>query len=75
MDEMESITIFRKVRIKQKQTFDFKSPKCPPAIDELAPFESDLQKMISNIEVRPIRNKFLSKLSKDTKNINKKSLN
>ena len=54
-----------------KQTFGFNSPKCPPAIDELGPFESNLQRMISNIEFRSIRNKFLSKLSKDIKNIKK----
>ena len=60
-----------KLESNGKQTFGFKSPKCPPAIDELALFESDLQRMISNIEFRPIRNKFLSKLSKDIKNIKK----
>ena len=42
-----------------KQTFGFKSTKCPPAIDELGSFESDLQRMICNIEFRPIRNKLL----------------
>ena len=41
-----------------KQTFGFKSAKCPPVIDELRPFESELQRIISNIEFRPIRNKF-----------------
>ena len=54
-----------------KQTFGFNSPKCPPAIDELGPFESNLQRMISNIEFRSIQNIFLSKLSKDIKNIKK----
>ena len=54
-----------------KQTFGFNSLKCPPAIDELSPFESNLQGRISNIEFRSVRNKFLSKLSKDIKNIKK----
>ena len=54
-----------------KQTFIFNSPKCPPPIDELGPFESNLQRRISNIEFRSARNKFLSKLSKDIKNIKK----
>ena len=31
----------------------------------------DLQRMISNIEFRAVRNKFLSKLSKDINNIKK----
>ena len=54
-----------------KQTFGFKSTKCPPAIDELGPFDSDLQRMIYNIEFRHIRNKLLSKLSKHIKSIKK----
>ena len=70
---MESITTYGKVRIKPEKNFlkCFKSRKCPPAIDELGPFESDLQRMISNIEFRAIRNQFLSKLSKDINNIKK----
>ena len=54
-----------------KKIFGFKSPKFPPAIDELEPFELDLQKMISNMEFRHIGYKFLSKLSEDIKNIKK----
>ena len=68
---MESFTIFRKVRIKQETNLWFKSTKCPPAVDDLGQLESDLQRMISNIQFRPIRNKFLSKLSKDIKSIKK----
>ena len=67
----KALQLLRKLESNGKQTFCFKSPKCPPAIDELGPFESDLQRMISNIEFRPIRNKFLAKLSKDIKNIKK----
>ena len=54
-----------------KQSFGFKSPKCPPAIDGFRLFESDLQRIISNIEFRPVQNKFLSKLNKDMNNIKK----
>ena len=39
---------------KFSRTFGFKSPKCPPAIDEFAPFESNLQRMISNKNVKKI---------------------
>ena len=52
-----------------KQSFGFKSPKCPPVIDGFRLFESDLQRIISNIEFRLVQNKFLSKLSKDMNNI------
>ena len=65
----KTLQVLGKLESNRKQTYGFKSPKCPQ--DELAPFESDLQRMTSNIEFRPIRNKFLSKLSKDIKNIKK----
>ena len=58
----KALQFLRKLESNGKQTFGFKFTKCPPAIDELGPFESDLQRMISNTEFRPIRNKFLSKI-------------
>ena len=67
----KTLQFLRKLQSNRKQTFGFKSPKCLPAIDELGLLELDLQGMIANIEFRPIRNKFLSKLSKDIKNIKK----
>ena len=54
----------------QKETFGFKSNKCPPAVDDLAAFESDLIMMIKNIEFRPVRDKFQSELKNDMKSIN-----
>ena len=57
----KALQFLGKLESSGKQTFGFKSTKWPPAIHELEPFESDLQRMISNIEFRPIRNKFLSK--------------
>ena len=65
----KALQFLGKLEWNRKQTFGFKSPKYPPAIDDFELFESDLQRKISNIEFRPIRNKFLSKLSKDIKNI------
>ena len=67
----KALQFLGKLESNEKQTFDFKSTKCPTAMDELGPFESVLQRMITNIEFRPIRNKFLSKLSKDIKSIKK----
>ena len=65
----KTLQLLKKLRSNRKQTFGLKSPKCPPAIDELGPFESDFQKMISKNKFRPIRNKFLSKLSEDFKTL------
>ena len=53
-----------------KEIFGFKSRKCPPSVDELVGFESDLLMMIHNLELGPVRNKFLSKLKDDVKVIN-----
>ena len=61
----KALQFLGKLESNRKHPFGFKSTKRPSAIDELGPFELDLQGMISNIGFRPIRNKFLSKLSKD----------
>ena len=65
----KALQFLGKLEIKDKKTVGFKSPKCPPAVDELATFESDLQQMISSIEFRPTTNKFLTKMNEDIKNI------
>ena len=59
-----------KLGSNEKETFGFKSHNCPPAVNELAEFESDLLTMVHNIEFRPVRNNFLSKLKDDVKVIN-----
>ena len=59
-----------KLGSNEKETFGFKSHNCPPSVNELAEFESDLLKMVHNIEFRPARNNFLSKLKDDVKVIN-----
>ena len=68
---LKALHFLRKLESNEEQTFGLKSIKCPPAIDELGPFQSDLERMITNIEFRPIRNKFFSKLSNDIKSIKK----
>ena len=50
----KTLQLLKKLESNRKQTFGLKSPKCPPAIDELGPFESDFQKMISKNKFRPI---------------------
>ena len=52
------------------ETYGFKTNKCPPAIEELSEFESDLVLMIENIQFRAVRNNFLAKLKNDIKEIN-----
>ena len=63
---MESAGVPRKVRFKRKGKL-WLSHKCTPSVDELAEFESGLLKMVHNIEFRPVRNNFLSKLKEDLK--------
>ena len=65
----KALQLLKKLGSNRKQTFGLKSPKYPPAIDELGPFESNFQKMIRKNKFRPIRNKFLSKLCEDFKTI------
>ena len=59
-----------KLGSKEKETFSLKSDKCPLSVDVLAKFESDLLTIVHNVEFRPGRNSFLSKLKDDVKVIN-----
>ena len=59
-----------KLGSNEKETLGFKLHNCPPSVNELAEFESDLLTMVHNIEFRPVRNNFLSKLKNDVKVIN-----
>ena len=71
----KSMEFFGKLASSEKETFGFKSYKCPPSVDELAGFEFYLLMMVHNIEFRPVRNNFLSKLKEDVKvNNNTKEL-
>ena len=42
-----------------KDTYGFKSSKCPPSVNELSSFESDLLMMIHNVEFQPVKNIFI----------------
>ena len=59
-----------KLGSNKKETFGFKLHNCLPSVNELAGFESDLLRMVPNIEFRPVRNNFLSKLKYVVKIIN-----
>ena len=56
-----------------KETFGFRSRKCPPVVDELTNFESDLMLMIKNIEFRNTNNTFQEKLRNDIKELSQEN--
>ena len=66
----KALEFLGKLGSNEKEIFGFRSHKSPPCVDELAEFESDLLMMVHNIEIRPVRNNFLSKLKDNVKVIN-----
>ena len=66
----KALEFLGKLGPNEKETFGFKSHNCPPFVNELAEFESDLLTMVHNIEFRLVRSNFLSKLKDDGKVIN-----
>ena len=66
----KAIPFLRKLDQNGREICGFKTHECPPAIEELSEFESDLVSMIKNIQFRPARNNFLAKLKNDIKEIN-----
>ena len=47
-----------------KQTYGFKTRKCPPQIEELKKFENDLFKMVEDIRFRTVNDQFLNALKR-----------
>ena len=45
----KALEFLGKLGSSKKETFGFKSHKCPPSVDVLAGFESDLLMMVHNI--------------------------
>ena len=66
----KALEFLGKLGPNERETFGFKSHNCPPFVNELAEFESGLLTIVHNIEFRPVRNNFLSKLKDDVKVIN-----
>ena len=58
-----------KLESDNKETYGFKSRKCPNGIDELSKFEDDLMLMIKNIEFRNVSNRFEDQLRNDISEI------
>ena len=66
---MENIQFQGKLESDNKETYGFKSRKCPNGIDELSKFEDDLMLMIKNIEFRNVSNTFQDQLRNDISEI------
>ena len=49
--------------------YGFKTRKCPPQYKDLMEFEDDLQKMISNVQFRRVKNDYQNKLKNDIRSI------
>ena len=45
-----------------KNTYSFKSPKCPPPFNEMKNFENELLLMVKNIGFKNVMNEFQEKL-------------
>ena len=54
---------------ESKETFGFRTRKCPPRVNELEAFEDDLLKMIENIDFRTASNDLQRRLDKDIQKI------
>ena len=50
---------------ESKETFGFRTRKCPPRVNELEAFEDDLLTMIENIDFRRTSNDLQRRLDKD----------
>ena len=49
----------------KKNTYGFKSLKCPPPVNEMKNLENELLLMVKNIEFKNVKNKFQEKLEED----------
>ena len=56
-----------KLNNSTKESYGFKSRKCPPTVKEMTNFEEDFRLMIKNLEYRNIKNEFSKKLADDIK--------
>ena len=52
-----------------KETFGFKSKKCPSPCSDLVPFEKDLSEMVTSLKFRHVKHLFQRELSKDIRKI------
>ena len=55
-----------KLESTNKETFGFKTRNCPPTVEELNEFESDMMALIHNIEFKRVCDEFQSTMKKDS---------
>ena len=55
----------------QKETYGFKTSKCPEPQTKLAGFENDMQELVRNIKFRKYKSSFQKKLKNDVREIQK----
>ena len=65
----KALQFLGKLPPSDKETYGFRSRKCPPVVQELTDFEDGLWKMVNNIEFRHVNNPFQEKMKKDIKDI------
>ena len=65
----KALQYIEKLESTNKETFGFRSRKCPLAVEELTNFENDLMLMIKNIHFRHINSTFQEQLKKDIQEI------
>ena len=61
----KALQFLGKLESTNKETFGFRSRKCPPPVEELTNFENDLMLTIKNIQFRHINSTFQEQLKKD----------
>ena len=64
-----ALQFFGKLKTQEKESYWFSSRKRLPAVEYLPAFEEDLRKMIKNINVTHVNNKFQTNLLKDIKKV------
>ena len=65
----KALEFIGKLDSNERETFGFTSYKCPPTVEQLANFESDLFLLVKNIEYRPARSTFQHKVKEDIRSI------
>ena len=61
----KALQFLGKLESTNKETFGFKSRNCPPTVEELNEFESDMMALIHNIEFKRVYDEFQSTMKKD----------
>ena len=55
---------------QERESYGFKTRKCPPQCQEMENFEKDVMNIVKNLELRKIKDEFQDRLKEDVKKIN-----